>query len=61
MGGGNYGGRQIFLDQTGRGRQIFLDRAGVRRIFFDQTGEGHKNFSAALVNEDFLLHINGNN
>ena len=52
---------KYFLDQTGRGRQIFLDRAGVRRIYFDQTGEGHILFFATLVKEDFLLHMNGDN
>ena len=41
--GGNYGGRQIFLDQTGRGRQILLKEQEVPNIFGPNGGAGHEN------------------
>ena len=36
--GGNYGGRQIFLDQTGRGRQILLKEQGGTEYFWTKRG-----------------------
>ena len=36
--GGNYGGRQIFLDQTGRGRQILLKEQGGTEYFWTTWG-----------------------
>ena len=36
--GGNYGSRQIFLDQTGRGRQILLKEQGGTEYFWTKRG-----------------------
>ena len=52
---------KYFWTKQEGGVKYFWTEQGVRRIYFDQTGEGHILFFAALVNEDFLLHINGNN